>query len=79
MRVPTVGRRWSAAAAAALACAVVSAQLREPAASHPAPRHAAGLDDAGYFAVADRLQRRLDRLWDPRMGRYEPGPGPARA
>src|SRR5689334_9555172 len=76
MRVPSLGRRWSAAVAAALACAVVVfIELREPAASQPAPRHAAGLDDAGYLAVADALQRRLDRLWDPRMGRYEPGPG----
>jgi hypothetical protein len=79
MRVPTLGRRWSAAAAAALACAVVtSTHLREPAASQPPAAHArtaAGLDDAGYLAVADRLQRRLDPLWNARAGRYEPGPG----
>ncbi|WP_270043521.1 hypothetical protein [Solirubrobacter ginsenosidimutans] len=33
------------------------------------------MDAAGYLAVADRLQRRLEPLWDARLGRYEPGPG----
>ena len=27
-------------------------------------------DDAGYWAYADRLQRRLDGMWDERLGRY---------
>ncbi|WP_028063014.1 hypothetical protein [Solirubrobacter soli] len=76
MRVPTVGRRRLAATAATLACAVVvSTQLRDPAASQPIPRHAAGLDDAGYLAVADELQRHLDPLWNAQEARYEPGPG----
>lgn len=35
------------------------------------------LDDAGYFAVADRLSARLDALWNPRADRYDPGPGGA--
>ena len=45
----------------------------------PAERAAAGpraaVDDAGYVAIADRLQRRLDALWNERRGRYDPGPG----
>ncbi|MDX6731496.1 MAG: hypothetical protein QOC54_1444, partial [Baekduia sp.] len=27
-------------------------------------------DDAAYWAYADRLQRRLDGMWDARLGRY---------
>ncbi|HEY6887387.1 MAG TPA: hypothetical protein VI300_06390 [Solirubrobacter sp.] len=80
MRVPSAGRRL-AAASALLACAVVVAVgTLSPSpvqrVSQRAPvRPAAGLDAAGYLAVADRLQRRLDPLWDARLGRYEPGPG----
>ena len=81
MRVPSAGRRRrSAAIAAAPACAVaLLVQSRVPGRRRAAPRAAAprGLDDAGYFAVADRLQRRLDSLWNARLGRYEPGPGAA--
>ena len=55
-------------------------------ASSPAPRRPAarlpparslppgGLDDAGYFAVADHLQLKLDRFWDERRGHYVPRP-----
>jgi hypothetical protein len=43
------------------------------AASSPAPAHA--YDDAGYFAYADRMQERLDSLWNEQRGIYEPGPG----
>ena len=76
MRVPSAGRR-SAVLAVALACAVtVSAQPRPRAEAGPAhARPASGLDDAGYLALADRLQRRLEPLWNAAMGRYEPGPG----
>ncbi len=35
----------------------------------------AGLDDSGYFGVADRLQVRLDGTWNEREGRYDPRPG----
>src|SRR4051794_33744296 len=35
----------------------------------------AGLDDSGYFGVADRLQARLDGSWNEREGRYDPRPG----
>src|SRR6476469_1292647 len=72
MRVPSAGRR-SAVLAAALACAVtVSVHARPQAEAGPTPvRYAAGLDDAGYLALADRLQRRLDPLWNEAMGRYE--------
>ena len=60
MLVPLMGRRRRhAALAAALVCAVV-----------PSNAHAA-LDDAGYFAVADRLVARLDPYWDARTQRYE--------
>ena len=30
-------------------------------------------DDAGYLAYADRVQRRLDGMWDKRRGLYVPG------
>ena len=78
--VPFAGRRL-AAASALLACAVavvVCVLSRAPVqrVSQRATLHpVAGLDAAGYLAVADRLQRRLDPLWDARLGRYEPGPG----
>ena len=78
MRVPSSGRRRRVAAfAATVACAVaLLAHVYSPvAADRPASAAPAGLDDAGYFAVADGLQRRLDPLWDPALGRYEPGPG----
>ena len=39
------------------------------------PARAAALDDAGYLALADRLQRHLDPLWNEPLGRYDPGPG----
>jgi hypothetical protein len=32
-------------------------------------------DDARYWAFADRMQARLDPLWDERAGRYQPGTG----
>jgi hypothetical protein len=44
-----------------------------------APASAAGYDDAGYLAYADRMQERLDRLWDSRRGLYRPGEGGADA
>ena len=86
MRVPALGRRRRVAALAAFAASAALlvhvlppvAADDEPAAAAP-PAAAAGLDDAGYFAVADGLQRRLDALWSPRLGRYEPGPGAATA
>ena len=39
------------------------------------PGDGAALDDAGYLALADRLTKRLGALWNPRRGRYDPGPG----
>jgi hypothetical protein len=63
MFVPSPGRRrLPAALAAALVCAVI-------------PSSAAAYDDAGYFAVADRLVTHLDPYWDARTQRYETGPG----
>jgi hypothetical protein len=32
-------------------------------------------DDAGYLGYADRMQERLDPLWDEGSGQYRPGPG----
>ena len=78
MRVPSAGRR-SAVLAAALACVVAVSVIPRPQAQAGPTRHAPGLDDAGYLALADRLQRRLDPLWNAAMGRYEPGPGAADA
>ena len=40
-----------------------------------APAPAAAYDDAGYLAYADRMQERLDPLWDEQAGRYRPGGG----
>ncbi len=40
-----------------------------------APASAVGYDDAGYLGYADRMQERLDRLWDERHGLYKPGEG----
>ena len=59
------GRRCSAALVAGLL--VIAA----------APASALGYDDAGYLAYADRMQERLDRLWDERRGLYRPGEGGA--
>jgi hypothetical protein len=36
---------------------------------------AASLDDAGYLAFADRIQQRLDPVWDEDAGYYRAGPG----
>jgi hypothetical protein len=54
----------------ALLCAL---PLLACAASAPAPAFA--YDDAGYLAYADRMQARLDPLWNEDRGIYEPGPG----
>ena len=35
----------------------------------------ADLDDAGYLAFADRMQQRLDPVWDEDAGYYRAGPG----
>src|SRR3954447_22715193 len=43
------------------------------AAAPPTVAHA--YDDAGYLAYADRMQTRLDGLWNEQRGRYEPGAG----
>jgi hypothetical protein len=39
------------------------------------PATALAYDDAGYLAYADRMQERLDPLWDEGSGQYRPGPG----
>jgi hypothetical protein len=39
------------------------------------PTAALAYDDAGYLAYADRMQERLDPLWDEQAGRYRPAPG----
>src|SRR5215210_2241656 len=68
-------RRWPALSltvAGVLACAAAACGPA-PATSSPAAH--AGLDDPGYFGIADRLQGRLDRYWDERQGRYVPRAG----
>ncbi len=60
---PSRLRRTLPAALAAAALAVVAA-----------PAHAA-YDDAGYWSVADRMQQRLDPLWDEQAGYYRAGSG----
>jgi hypothetical protein len=40
-----------------------------------APASAVGYDEAGYLAYADRMQERLDRLWDEQRGHYRPSEG----
>src|SRR5829696_2292907 len=54
----------------ALLCAL---PLLAYAASAPVP--ALAYDDAGYLEYADRMQERLDGLWDEERGIYAPGPG----
>ena len=39
------------------------------------PTLAHAYDDAGYLAYADRMQQRLDPLWDESDGLYQPGGG----
>ena len=39
------------------------------------PATAVAYDDAGYLGYADRMQERLDPLWDEGTGQYRPGPG----
>ena len=83
MLVPSAGRRrLPAAIAAASVCAVtLLVHVRDVAQPAPAvraavaPRSGAALDDAGYVAVAAHLQSRLDRRWNSRLERYDPGPG----
>ena len=38
------------------------------------PATAVAYDDAGYLAYADRMQERLDPLWDEGSGQCRPGP-----
>jgi hypothetical protein len=54
----------------ALLCAL---PLLAYAASSTTPAFA--YDDAGYLAYADRMQERLDPLWNEAGGEYQPGPG----
>ena len=59
-----------AAAPAAHAADAPAAQATT-ATTLPAPP----FDDAGYWAVADRMQARLDGLWDEKAGYYRAGSG----
>jgi hypothetical protein len=53
------GARAALVAAALLACAPATA--------------GAAWDEAAYWQFADRLQRRVDDVWSPRVDRYRPG------
>ncbi len=39
----------------------------------PASASASGLDEAGYWQLADATQQRLDPIWDEHAGMYRPG------
>ncbi len=39
----------------------------------PASASASGLDEAGYWKLADATQQRLDPIWDEHAGMYRPG------
>ena len=39
----------------------------------PAQSSATGLDEAGYWRLADATQTRLDSVWDERAHMYRPG------
>src|SRR3712207_3006380 len=41
----------------------------------PATASAQSFDDTTYFATADKLQQRLDGLWNAKRGYYEGGGG----
>jgi hypothetical protein len=58
------------AAATILACAGSSARTHPVASATIARVPAPPFDDAGYWAYADGLQRRLDGMWVERLGRY---------
>ena len=62
---PRGGRRGWVPAAVVAGLLVIAA----------APASALGHDDDGYLAYADRMQQRLDRLWDQQRGLYKPGEG----
>jgi hypothetical protein len=70
-------RRLPTAIAVATLCAAGSLLVHQCAAESSPPSQAATapLDDGGYIAVAERMQERIDPLWNGRLGRYEPGPG----
>jgi hypothetical protein len=54
-----------------LAAVLSAALLAPPASAEPGAR----FDDAAYWAYADRLQTRLDPMWDERAGRYRSAGG----
>ena len=68
-----------AATAALASLALVAPRPPPPRTPRPAAPalSAAPYDDAGYWAFADRMQQRLDRLWDERDGYYHGGGGGA--
>ena len=57
--------------AAATGCS--RSRLRSLALATAAPASAAGLDEAGYWQLADATQQRLDPTWDERAEMYRPG------
>src|SRR5687768_14084897 len=61
-------RRLRAAVPIAVAVAALAAAAVPSA-------HAAPLNDAGYWAFADRMQERLGSLWDEDAGYYRAGSG----
>ena len=58
---------------AAAACALPALALALAALALPASASASGLDEAGYWQLADATQQRLDPIWDEHAGMYRPG------
>ena len=70
-------RLAATAALASLALVAPAAATAQESAPAAPALSAAPYDDSGYWAFADRMQRRLDRLWDEGDGYYHGGGGGA--
>src|SRR4051794_2549857 len=86
MRAPQLaglGRRGSPLAIVAAVLAIVALAIpvatasAQDATAAASTVPAAPLNDSGYWAVADQMQRLLDNTWDERRGEYRPGGGGA--
>jgi hypothetical protein len=61
----------------AAVAALAAVALMAPAAAHADANQDAPYDDAGYWALADRMQQRFDRYWDAGDGYYHANGGGA--
>jgi len=67
-----LGALLAAAVLLAAACGTQATSQGAAPASAAVTRAAASFDTAGYLAYTDRMQRRLDSLWDEGRGMYVP-------